>query len=186
MGRIVFNAAFRSYNEAPHQAVRTMHINDPDLNIRPEVEQDRSFLERLHRSTRQDLLQLGLPEALLDNLIQMQFHAQQNSYRMQFPYAEYAIIEKNGEPIGGLVIDKGDETIRLLYIAFLAHERNRGHGRRLMQTLQAEAACANKPFTLSVDPQNMPAKHLYLSSGFQVKNDDGANLEMVWLGQVKE
>lgn len=163
-----------------------MNINDPDLNIRPQIEQDMAFLERLNRSTRQDLLQLGLADALIDNLIRMQFQAQQTGYRMQFPYAEYAIIEKDGEAIGRLVTDKGDEAIRLVYIAFLPHERNRGHGRRLIQTLQAEASGANKPLTLSVDPQNMQAKHLYLSSGFQVRNDDGANVEMAWLGQVQE
>ncbi|MGZ8158144.1 MAG: GNAT family N-acetyltransferase [Methylobacter sp.] len=160
-----------------------MNINDPDLNIRSQIEQDMAFLERLNRSTRQDLLQLGL---LIDNLIRMQFHAQQTGYRMQFPYAEYAIIEKDGEPIGRLVADKGDEAIRLVYIAFLPHEHNRGYGRRLIQALQVEASGANKALTLSVDPQNMQAKHLYFSSGFQVENDDGANLEMVWFGQVKE
>lgn len=162
-----------------------MNIGAPDLNIRTEVEQDTAFLERLNRSTRQDLLQLGLPEALIDNLIQMQFHAQQTGYRTQFPDAEYAVIEKNGEAIGRLVTDKNDEAIRLVYIAFLPHERNRGYGRRLIQSLQAEASGANKPLTLSVDRQNMQAKHLYLSSGFQVGNDDGANLEMIWLGSER-
>lgn len=162
-----------------------MNIGAPDLNIRTEVEQDTAFLERLNRSTRQDLLQLGLPEALIDNLIQMQFHAQQTGYRTQFPDAEYAVIEKNGEAIGRLVTDKNDEAIRLVYIAFLPHERNQGYGRRLIQSLQAEASGANKPLTLSVDRQNMQAKHLYLSSGFQVGNDDGANLEMIWLGSER-
>lgn len=84
-----------------------MNINNTDLNIRPEVEQDTAFVDRLYRSTREDLLQLGLAEALIDNLIRMQFHAQQTGYRMQFPNAEYSIVEKNGEAIGYLVIDKG-------------------------------------------------------------------------------
>ncbi|MDO9271252.1 MAG: GNAT family N-acetyltransferase [Methylobacter sp.] len=163
-----------------------MNINNTDLNIRPEVEQDMAFVDRLYRSTREDLLQLGLAEALMDNLIQMQLHAQKTGYRMQFPDADYSIVEKKGEAIGYLVIDKGDEAIRLVYIAFLPHERNRGHGSRLIQALQTQASGANKPIKLSVDPQNMQAKHLYLSSGFQVKNNDGANLEMVWLGQAKD
>jgi ribosomal protein S18 acetylase RimI-like enzyme len=116
----------------------------------------------------------------------MQFHAQQTGYRTQFPDAEYSIIEQKGEAIGYLIINNSDESIRLVYIAFLPHERNRGYGRHLLQTLQAEAAGANKPLMLSVDPQNMPAKHLYLSSGFQIKDADSANLEMIWLGQAKE
>lgn len=159
-----------------------MNIDNTDLNIRPQIEQDTVFLEKLNRSTRQDLLQLSLADALIDNLIQMQFHAQQTGYRMQFPDAEYRVIEKNGEAIGRLVTNKNDEAIRLIYIAFLPHERNRGYGRRLIQSLQAEASSINKPLSLSVDKQNMQAKHLYLSLGFQVKNDDGANLEMIWFG----
>jgi ribosomal protein S18 acetylase RimI-like enzyme len=159
-----------------------MQFNDPVLSIRPECEQDRVFLERLYRSTRDDLLQLGLPETMTVNLIGMQFRAQQTGYRQQFPHADYSIVEKQGEAIGYLVTDNCAENIRLVYIAFLPQERNQGHGRRLLQTLQATAALAEKPLTLSVAPQNEPARHLYFSMGFQVGNDDGVNLEMSWSG----
>lgn len=159
-------------------------MNNTDLNIRPEVEPDKAFVERLYRSTRDDLLQLGLADALIDNLIRMQFQAQQASYRIQFPAAEYSIVEKEGNAIGYLIVDKSDAATRLVYIALLPSERNKKYGRRLIQALQIEASGANKPLTLSVDPQNIPAKHLYLSSGFQVKNDDGVNLEMTWFEQA--
>lgn len=159
-------------------------MNNTDLNIRPEVEQDKAFVEKLYRSTREDLLQLDLAEALIDNLIRMQFQAQQTSYRMQFPAAEYSIVEKEGEAVGYLIVNRGNEAIRLVYIALLPSECNKGHGRHLIQALQTEASGVDKPLTLSVDPQNMPAKHLYLSSGFQVKNNDSANLEMIWLGHA--
>lgn len=159
-----------------------MSINNPDFNIRPETPQDVDFIALLYRSTRDDLLQLDLPEAMVDNLIEMQFRAQQSSYRKQFPDADYAVVERKGDPIGYLITDNGDKEIRLVYIAFLVHERNKGHGRSLIQTLQDKAAVANKPLTLSVDPQNMHAKHLYLSSGFQIRGNDSTNLELTWLG----
>jgi ribosomal protein S18 acetylase RimI-like enzyme len=138
------------------------------------------FLAQLFRSTRGDLLQLSLPEAMIDNLISMQFNAQQTAYRTQFPDGEYLIVEKNGEPIGYLVTHDRDETINLVYIAFLPNERNRGHGRCLILALQNKAANATKTLALTVDPRNEPAKHLYLSLGFQVKSDDGANIFMSW------
>lgn len=162
-----------------------MILNLIDLTLRPKIEQDNAFLERLHRSTRPDLLQLGLPDPLLENLIQMQFNAQQTSYRTQFPNAEHSIIETKGEAIGYLIVNTNDEAIRLVYIALLPQARNQGYGRHLLKILQTEATNTNKPLGLSVDPQNAPAKHLYLSSGFQVKHDDGANLEMIWLGHAK-
>lgn len=161
-----------------------MALNIIDLNLRPKIEQDNGFLEKLYRSARPDLLQLDLPGPLLENLIQMQFNAQQSNYHAQYPNAEHAIIEKKGEAIGYLIINKNTEAIRLVFIAFLPHERNQGYGRHLIQTLQSEAAATNKPLTLSVNPLNTTAKHLYLSSGFQIENDDGANLEMIWLGHA--
>ncbi|MBY0579587.1 MAG: GNAT family N-acetyltransferase [Burkholderiales bacterium] len=155
-----------------------MNNNVDILTLRSAALQDRPFLATLYRSTRDDLLQLGLPEAMAANLMQMQFESQQTGYRTQFPNADHDIVEKNGEPVGCLITHRGDGAIRLVYIAFLPHERNKGHGRRLIRALQNEAAGSNKILTLSVDPLNMRAKHLYLSAGFRVNGDDG--MEMVW------
>jgi len=125
-------------------------------------------------------LLLGLPDAMMNNLMQMQFNAQQSSYRSNFPAADYAIIEKDGTPIGYLVTHRGEKRNRVIYIAFLPHERNKGYGRGVIKTLQAEAALAEKGLALSVDPQNAIARHLYLSMGFQVGSDDGVVQNMIW------
>jgi ribosomal protein S18 acetylase RimI-like enzyme len=161
-----------------------MRLNDPILNLRPEIEQDGEFLARLYRSTREDLLQLNLAEAMLDQLVEMQFRAQQTGYRNHFPDARHVIIEKQGEPIGCTITHHGADLIRLVYLAFLPHERNRGYGRSVIQVLQSEAANAKKPITLSVATQNWQAQRLYVSSGFRPVNIDGANLEMIWLRNV--
>lgn len=158
-----------------------MQLNDPALNLRPECEHDSEFLARLYRSVREDLLQLDLPEAMLDQLVEMQFRAQQAGYRSQFPDARNTIVEKGGEPIGCVLTHHGDEAMRLVYLALLPHERNRGYGRRLIQALQSEAAGANKPLALSVSTQNLQAQHLYASSGFRPVSNDGVSLEMVWV-----
>lgn len=157
-----------------------MHIDNRALALRPEVEQDKAFLERLHHSTRDDLLQLGLPDAMIANLMLMQFNAQQMGYRAQFPEGDFSIVERSGDPIGYLVTCRGDEVFRLVYIAFLPQERNQGHGRKLIKELQAKAANASQPLALSVARQNIQAKHLYLSLGFQVVLEDGAHLGMIW------
>jgi ribosomal protein S18 acetylase RimI-like enzyme len=178
---MVFNRTTSRYNVALSPlAICAMPINHPDLHVRPEVPQDMDFLAQLYRSTRGDLLQLSLPEVMIDNLISMQFNAQRTAYRTQFPDGEFLIVEKNGEPIGYLVTHHGNETIRLVCIAFLPDERNRGYGRSLIQTLQNNAAGAAKTLALTVDPRNEQAKHLYLSLGFQVNSDDGANINMSW------
>lgn len=79
--------------------VYVMFPNKIDLNIRPKTEQDTPFLETLYRSTRPELLQLDLPGQFLENLMQMQFNAQQTGYRSQYPDAQYSIIEKKAKPL---------------------------------------------------------------------------------------
>jgi len=160
-----------------------MQPGDPVLNLRPEGGQDSEFLARLYRSTREDLLLLNLPEAMLQGLLDMQLRAQQAAYRSQFPDARHQILELAGEPIGGLLAHRGDEAIRLVYLALLPHARNRGYGRRLIEALQAEAADADKPLTLSVFTLNTPAQRLYASTGFRPAGNDGINVEMIWEGK---
>jgi ribosomal protein S18 acetylase RimI-like enzyme len=160
-----------------------MHINGPLFNIRPETELDKDFLARLYRSTRDDLLQIGLPEAMLANLLAMQFNAQQSSYRKQYPDACCTIIEESGGPIGCMIVNRGDDAIRLVYIALLPQARNRGYGRGLIQALQDEALSANKALTLSVSTQNVPAQRLYARMEFETGGNSGANLEMIWNGR---
>jgi ribosomal protein S18 acetylase RimI-like enzyme len=170
----------RGYNVYVYLQALTMHFNDSHLNIRPETAQDADFLAALYRSTREDLLLSGLPEAMLENIIAMQFRAQQSGYRAQFPDAEHSILEKHGAPIGCIVCNRDSGEIRLVNIALLPHERNRGFGSRLLYALQAEAAAAGKALTLSVSTQNMRARNLYASCGFQVVHEDGAYAEMIW------
>jgi len=155
-------------------------MNNFSLTLRPETEQDVAFLKRLFRSTREDLLQLGLPEPMLENLMLMQFNAQQSSYHSQFPNAEFAIVEKNGKPIANLVIYRDHDAIRIVNIAVLAEQRGNGYGSSLIATLQDEAGAVNKPLTLSVSCMNLRAQQLYQSLGFRVISDDEANLEMIW------
>lgn len=155
-----------------------------ELRIRPEAEDDRAFLKSLYVSTRDDLLQLGLPEALLDNLMSMQFDAQQMGYRQQYPAADFSIIERNDHPvpvpIGCMDVYRGTDAIRLINIALIAEARNRGCGRSLILALQAEAAAAGKPLTLSVSAHNLGAQRLYTTLQFGIRGNDGVYLEMVW------
>lgn len=160
-----------------------MNINDAGLALRPESPQDQPFLEDLYHSTRDDLLQIPMPEAMLGNLIRMQFHAQQTGYRTRFPGADYRIIEDKGEPVGSLIVNRDDDAIRLVYIALLPQARNRGHGRSLILALQDEALSANKALTLSVSTQNVAAQRLYARMAFETIGNNGANLEMSWNGR---
>ncbi|HXU94721.1 MAG TPA: GNAT family N-acetyltransferase [Gallionella sp.] len=158
-----------------------MHLPETVLHLRRETPQDREFLARLYRSTRDDLPLL--PAAILENLLAMQFHAQQAGHRQQYPDAEFCIIETNREPSGCIAVHRGAEEIRLVNLALLPEVRNRGHGRSLVRSLQAEADAAGKRLTLSVSSQNAGAQRLYAALGFDIVNDSVTYREMVWLPQ---
>lgn len=152
----------------------------PELTLRPETDGDADFLTQLYRSTRDDLFQLGLPEPVLANMLDMQFRAQQSGYRSQFPDADYEVVERHGQPVGRLICHRGKSAIRLVFIALLPQERGLGHGRRLIEALQAEAGAAGKALLLSVGLHNSGAWRLYDRLGFQTVRNDGADLEMIW------
>lgn len=157
-----------------------MPNDSPKLTLRPETEGDTDFVSQLYRSTRDDLLLLGLPEPMLASMLDMQFSAQQSSYRAQFPDADYVVVENMGRPIGRLICHRTESQIRLVFIALLPEMRGQGHGRHLIEALQAEAKTAGKTLSLSVGLHNTGAWRLYDRLGFQAVHDDGVDLEMGW------
>ncbi|HZX31472.1 MAG TPA: GNAT family N-acetyltransferase [Rhodocyclaceae bacterium] len=153
---------------------------DTLFSLRPEAPLDDDFLVKLFRSTRDDLLHIGLPEPMLDNLIAMQFRAQQNGHRQQYPEGNFCIVEAAGEPVGSLAVCRGTAGIRLINIALRPEARGNGLGSRLIRALQAEATASAKPLTLSVSTQNIGAQRLYAKLGFTAVSNNGAYQEMAW------
>ncbi len=157
-----------------------MSDSNAPSTLRPETEADLAFVKELYRSTRDDLLQAGLPKPMLDSLMDMQFRAMQMTYRNQYPDADYTIVEADGAAIGHLIVHRNAEAIRLVYIALLPPLRGQGLGGKLVRALQNEAAQAGRPLALSVSTQSAGAQRLYDALGFSVVKNDGAYLEMVW------
>jgi ribosomal protein S18 acetylase RimI-like enzyme len=155
-------------------------MTDPVFTLRPEAAEDGDFLAGLYRSTRDDLLHIGLPEPMLDNLMAMQFAAQRSGHRQQYPDGDFCIVETAGKPVGCLAVHRGTADIRLINIALHPEARGSGLGSLLIRALQEEAATSAKPLTLTVSPQNIGAQRLYAKLGFTAVSNNGAYLEMAW------
>ena len=138
------------------------------LHIRPSRDNDKGFLESLHRSTREDLRQIDGEKDFIESLIEMQFRAQTEGYSEKFPNAMYFIIEKHGERIGKVTLNFGVDEIRIVEIAFIPEARGRGLGESVIQSLMVCAKKVRAPLTLAVFQQNIPAKRLYHKLGFFV------------------
>ena len=69
----------------------------------------------------------GWPAEMRKSFLEMQFKAQQG-YRAMFPEADFQIIERDGQRVGQLIIDRAAEEIRLVDIALLPEQRGAGLG----------------------------------------------------------
>lgn len=140
-----------------------------DLVLRPIQSNDMAFLSQLYASTRADEVAqiIDWTEEQKDTFLRQQFQAQHDHYQQHYPRAQYDIIEKNGEQIGRLYVDRTENEIRVMDIALLPSYRNRGIGRALMQKIMDEAAAKWQYVSLHVEEMN-PAKKLYDRMGFVV------------------
>lgn len=151
------------------------------LTTRPAQPADEAFLHRLYASTRDDLRMLvALDPASVDTLIGMQAQAQRAGYLATYPHAQYLLVERDGTPVGRLVVDEAAKSTRLVDISLLPEMRGQGLGTALLRRLQAVAAVRNVPLALSVARTNPRACKLYLACGFAVVAEDATRTEMVW------
>lgn len=149
-----------------------------DATLRPESGGDRAFLRGLFGAVRSRELP-GLAEPMLSALLDMQFAAQQQSYRQGYPGARFAIVEANGEAVGRLVVARSGAALLLVDIALLPAWCGRGIGSALLCGLQREAASAGLPLRLQVALNN-PAGALYGRLGFKETGKSGMHRTMEW------
>ncbi len=150
------------------------------VTLRVPAPHDSTFLQNLYASTRADELnRMGWSAAQQQAFVQMQYQAQRQSYLMQFPDAEYRIIQHSATDVGRLIVDRTADVLWLIDISLLPEHRNAGLGAGLIRNLQAEAARAGKPVMLHVDNANR-ARHLYERLGFVKTAEDEFYAEMAW------
>lgn len=156
----------------------------PTLHIRDASAADEAFFASLYRSTRDDLLALPADPSVIDGLIAMQYRLQVAGYRNSYPQAVYQVLERDGVAVGCLVTAVVAGVIRVVDIAVLPSARRTGVAADALRRLQAQAAGAGYPVTLSVHQDNVAARHLYEALGFAVNNEDAMRLELRWHGQI--
>lgn len=151
-----------------------------DVALRPVRESDEAFLYRVYASTRSDeLAPVPWTAAEKEAFLRQQFAAQHRYYREQFRTASFDLIERGGEPLGRLYVDRRRDEIRVIDIALLPEHRGGGLGNALMQRLLDEAAAQGQRVSVHVEREN-PALRLYRRLGFVHLRDEGPYLFMEW------
>ena len=90
--------------------------------------------------------------------------------------ARTTVIEVDGDPAGFLVWTPDGDAALVVTVQVLAPHRRRGHGRRLLDAVDAQARAAGlREVRLGVHRDN-PARALYEAAGFSAAGEDGAYL----------
>ncbi|HAZ02478.1 MAG TPA: hypothetical protein DCY97_09950 [Marinilabiliales bacterium] len=123
-----------------------------------------------------ELLAFNWPSEILVSLLEMQFKAQEDSYRKQFPNANGFIIEIENVPVGWLLLTKAD-TYHIVDIIIHNNFQGKGIGSQVIKELIEQASVENKKVTLKVAKNNTALK-LYSTLGFKIIDEDDVYLKM--------
>jgi ribosomal protein S18 acetylase RimI-like enzyme len=149
-----------------------------DLSLRAPSDDDEEFLFRLYASTRQEEVSAwGWSAAQQTAFLQMQFQAQRRGYAAEYPDAEPRIILADDEPVGRILVHRTEGDMRLVDIAILPEQRNRGVGTTFLRDLIAESESTGRPLKLQVAKGNRAAR-LYERLGFSRVSEDQVYLQM--------
>lgn len=151
------------------------------LSLREAETDDESFLETVYADTRRgELAVFNWSREQENAFFKMQFQLQSGAYRMQFPDAVYYVVEFDKTPVGRLIIERGEQTIKLIDISLLAEFRNRGFGTFLLEKLKAEAAAGKRDLFLRVLKTNASARRFYERHEFTVVENTDLHFAMQW------
>jgi ribosomal protein S18 acetylase RimI-like enzyme len=148
------------------------------ISLRPFRPQDQDFLFRLYAGTRMhEIAGLGWPQAQQEAFFRMQFNAQQRWYESAYGGSEHRIVERDGEPIGRLLVLRETGAALLVDISLLPEHRGQGIGGALVQELIEQCARDRAILKLQVLKTN-PALRLYERMGLRRIGEDQMYIQM--------
>jgi GNAT superfamily N-acetyltransferase len=134
---------------------------------------DAAFFAALYASTRAEELALsGWPDTMQEAFLAQQAMAQQAHYVQHYNDAEWWVLERNGRPIGRLILARWPSQHRIVDIALLPQARGDGLGSAILAGVIAEAEAVGKAVSIHVEKAN-PAMRLYRRLGFATVEDKG-------------
>lgn len=150
------------------------------MRIRPIKSQDESFLFELYASTRyEEIAKWGWEKAEREAFLRMQWTAQNQSYRMQFPNLRQQLVLIHDERAGRILTCRTKHEFILVDITLLPSYCGLGYGSMLIETIKEEAKRHAKPIRLAVRNDNR-AKRLYVRLGFTCTEEDDMYSRMEW------
>ena len=161
--------------------VLTMETARGPVVLRPERPDDADFLYGLFRShMRAELALMPVDDAVRDALVRMQFASQTATYRAQYPAARFDIVERDGVPVGRLVVDDAADAACIVDFALLPEHRGGGLGSAIMAGTLARLAERPRPVRCKVLCTNAPSLRMCRRVGFVHIGGELPFLQLEW------
>lgn len=125
---------------------------------------DTPFLRCLFADARDDLL--VLPADSRDLIIDMQFSAQRRRQEAEYPAARHDVLVARDTPVGHLVCDTDNATVRIVELAISAGYRGTGVGGSVLAELTDEADLICRTVRAQLWSANVGARRFFLRHGF--------------------
>ena len=126
--------------------------------LRPARPDDREFLYALNETTMREHV---------EGIWGWNDSEQLAFFDNRFRPREWQVIQADGEDVGVLIVNEGDDELYLAEIQILPEWQSRGIGSAVVQSLMRAAASSRKPLTLRVLHVNERARALYERLGFR-------------------
>jgi ribosomal protein S18 acetylase RimI-like enzyme len=148
------------------------------ISRRSETADDEPFVWRLMLERTAQELQLDhLPEAMRDQILEMQVRLRLSTVRLNVG-ALAEIILADAEPAGWMCMRETENEVHLIEIMVLEKCRGRGIGTAIIKGLAETARAVRKPVRLRVNVTNGSAIRLYQRLGFRRAGGDDVQHEM--------
>jgi ribosomal protein S18 acetylase RimI-like enzyme len=143
------------------------------FHLRPASDDDREFLYTLHCRTMRDVIEKtwGWDEAW-----------QRTDFDCRFRECLASIIECDGRPAGGLLVEWKPDSLYIHEIQLLPEYQSQGVGTEVIENVIEQAAARRLPVTLSVVAANPRAQRLYERLGFEVTDVEPPFIRMRYRG----
>ena len=152
------------------------------VRLRPEGPQDAVFLKSLFAAhARAVLAHAGLPDAQVEQLVDMQHRGQTLSYAARFPDARRWIAELDGGPVARLIDNEEPGALYVVDIAVVPELHGRGIGSALIRATMRAAAERGLGVRALVTYGNQSSLAMFTRLGFKpTPQSTPAELELSW------
>jgi len=155
-----------------------------DIELRPALDGDRSFLLSVYVSCRRaELDPLGWDEEATLSFLRTQYEHEERDWRLHQPGAEQLVVVRGGVAVGRLSVARSAHEIRVMDLTLLPQHRGQGIATALVTALVDEAEATRRTVRMHVD-RGSPLEGLCRRLGFLPAATRAGSWLMEWTAEV--